>query len=141
MNYSISVALQIWHPLLTCNYLQTLFYKSPDAKHSVGDSIIRKDGKQLSTKYVDSYICYNIIPLQDFEELYDPIKEANNIVLNILKDQKSFLELKKTGGRIIYYCAIYTKEHIVFSIPSEISKEVANLEIDIVIEVFQNYTD
>ena len=47
----------------------------------------------------------------------------------------------KEKGRIVYYCAIYTKEHVAFSIPSEISKELSDLGIDVGIEVFQEYTE
>ena len=141
MSYSIDISLQIWHPSLSGNQLQALFNKIPNIKHSVGERIIRKDGEKLFTKYVDSYICYDIIPLQDYTDFYEPLKKANDIVLKIINDKGSFFELKKTGGRIIYYCAIYTKEHIVISIPYEISKELSDLGIDIGIEIFQNYVE
>ncbi|MBR4248175.1 MAG: hypothetical protein IKQ13_14445 [Treponema sp.] len=141
MNYSISISLQVWHPYLTGDQLEALFNRLSDVKHTVGENLIRGNGEKLSSKYVDSYVCYDIIPLQNFTDLYEPIKEANSIVLNILKKKTSFFEVKKTKGRIIYYCAIYTKEHIAFSLPSEISKELSDLGIDVGIEVFQKYTE
>ena len=141
MSYSIDVALQIWHPVLSADQLQALFNKSPDMKFSAGENFIRKDGEKLFTKHNESYICYDVVPMQDFDDLYESIKKANNIVLDMLKDKTSLFELKKTGGRICFYCAVYTKEHVVFSVPSEILRDVSDLGIDIGVEVFQNYMD
>ena len=141
MNYSISISLQVWHPHFTGDQLGALFNRASDVKHTVGENIVRGDGKRLPSKYVDSYVCYDIVPLQNFTDLYEPLKEANGIVLNMLKEKKSFFELKKEKGRVVYYCAIYTKEHVAFSIPSEISKELSDLGIDVGIEVFQEYTE
>ena len=141
MSYSVSVSLQIWHPMLTCDQLQSLFMKTPNIKHSVGENIICKGGKKIYAKYVDSYICYNIIPLQECEDLIEPIKKANNIVSDMLKDNMSLLELKKNEGKIIYYCAVYTKDHIVFTLPAEISMKMSGLGIDLGIEVFQEYIE
>ncbi|MBQ4496988.1 MAG: hypothetical protein II973_05730 [Spirochaetaceae bacterium] len=133
MNYSISVALQIWHPVLSADQLQALFNKSPDIKYS--------GGEKLFAKRNESYICYDVVPMQDFDDLYESIKKANAVVLGMLKEKTSLFELKQTGGRICFYCAIYTKEHIVFTVPSEILREVSGLGIDIGVEVFQNYID
>lgn len=141
MKESISISLQIFHPTFTAEQLQSLFNKVPNTKHTVGDCIIRKDGKIINMKYVDSYICYDIISMQDFLNLDKTIEKANIILLEMLLDKKGFWELRKSGGRVIYYCAVYTKEHIVFSIPANISKCLSNLGIDVGIEVFQNYED
>lgn len=95
MNYSISISLQVWHPHFTGDQLEALFNRASDVKHTVGENIVRGDGKRLPSKYVDSYVCYDIVPLQNFTDLYEPLKEANGIVLNMLKEKKSFFELKK----------------------------------------------
>ena len=79
MSYSIDISLQIWHPSLSGNQLQALFNKIPNIKHSVGERIIRKDGEKLFTKYVDSYICYDIIPLQDYTDFYEPLKKEDYV--------------------------------------------------------------
>lgn len=68
MNYSISVALQIWHPVLSADQLQALFNKSPDIKYS--------GGEKLFAKRNESYICYDVVPMQDFDDLYESIKKS-----------------------------------------------------------------
>ena len=141
MSYSISVSLQIWHPLLTYEQLQTLFKAIPIAKHSVGENITRKDGKKLLNTYSESYICYSIIEMQNFVEIFDAVKKANCIVSDIIKSKNVFHDLKKTGGRAIYYLSLYTKDHIAFTIPAEISGQLSDLGIELSIEIFQNYID
>ncbi len=113
----------------------------PRIMHSAGENIVLKDGKKLCAKHPDSYICYDLVPLQEVEDLWNPVKKAIDIVLVMLKDRMSLLELKKAGGRNCLYCAIYTKDHIALTLPSEISKEVADAGIDLGIEVFQEYAE
>ncbi len=139
--FAIDVSLQIRHPELSAEILKKKITLCPVVVHSVGDKVIRGDGKELPLTYNETYLCYDIVSLQNFCDIFEALKSANNFVKNKLKDVSVFFDINQTGGSASYYLAIYTKEHIAVSIPSEILRETSELGIGVGIEIFQNYTD
>lgn len=139
--FSIDISLQIRHPELSAELLKKEISLRPATVHSVGDKVIRGDGKELPFSYNETYLCYDILPLQDFYDVFEALKSANDFVKNKVKNNSVFFDINQSGGSTSYYMAVYTKEHVAFSIPSEILRETSELGIGVGIEIFQNYID
>lgn len=89
---SISLSLQIWHPMLSSKDLQEAFIIKPDIEYSVGNERLKKNGE-------------------------------------------------KTGGRMILYIAVYTKDHFSTILPYNFTQYCSELGILVGLEIFNTFLD
>ncbi len=125
--------------MLSSKDLQEAFIIKPDIEYSVGNERLKKNGEKTGTKYTESYLCYDIFELED--ELENVLEKSIVFLKSQIKNDNFLKSIKKTGGRMILYIAVYTKDHFSTILPYNFTQYCSELGILVGLEIFNTFLD